>query len=189
MRSRALESTIDRLEPSEPELALMLEAELASHAQQASVGTRAPAARRLERHGELAGARAASGSCWPAAPTSAPGPASRRPRRPRYLEDALADGGLLRDLQLDIAGPFYDVVVGLLATESLDVAEAAVEKALAEARARGVDPGGGLRHGPARVGRAAQGRGRPGGVRRAHGARAADVAPTSRSASRSRSAS
>ncbi len=137
---RALESTIDRLHPDEPELALTLEAELASHAQQASVGTRAPAARRLERHGELTGRTRGERLLLASRAYEHARASPSEADAARYLEGALAEGGLLRDLQLDIAGPFYDVVVGLLATESLDVAEAAVETALAEARARGSIP-------------------------------------------------
>ena len=41
----ALDRAIDVIEPADRELALLLEAELASHAQQASPATRAPAAR------------------------------------------------------------------------------------------------------------------------------------------------
>ncbi len=137
---RAIESTIDRLEPDEPELALVLEAELASHAQQASVGTRAPAARRLERHGELAGRTRGERLVLASRAYEYARASPTEAEAARYLEAALGDGGLLRDLQLDIAGPFYDVVVGLLATDSLDVAEAAVDKALSEARARGSIP-------------------------------------------------
>ena len=51
----ALEGAIEVVEPVDRELALMLEGELASHARQASVETRAPAVERLERHGDLEG--------------------------------------------------------------------------------------------------------------------------------------
>ena len=52
----ALESAIDVVEPEDRELGLLLEAELASHAWQASLETRAPAARRLEQRDDLTGA-------------------------------------------------------------------------------------------------------------------------------------
>jgi hypothetical protein len=52
----ALEDAIDVVEPADRELALVLVAELASYAQQASREARAPAARRLERHAGLEGA-------------------------------------------------------------------------------------------------------------------------------------
>ncbi len=52
----ALEAAIAVVEREDRELALVLEAELAAKAQQASREARAPAAKRLERHGELRGA-------------------------------------------------------------------------------------------------------------------------------------
>jgi hypothetical protein len=67
----ALESAIEVVEPADRERALVLEAELATYAQQASREARAPAARRLERHRHLEGQHRASGWCWPALPSSA----------------------------------------------------------------------------------------------------------------------
>jgi exopolyphosphatase/pppGpp-phosphohydrolase len=51
----AIESAVEVLEPRDREQALLLEAELAFHAHHASVDTRAPVARRMERHGDLEG--------------------------------------------------------------------------------------------------------------------------------------
>ena len=56
------------------------------------------------------------------------------------LADALAGGHLLREQKVDLAGPFYDLVVALLATDALDIAEADLELAIEEARARAYAP-------------------------------------------------
>jgi ATP/maltotriose-dependent transcriptional regulator MalT len=58
----------------------------------------------------------------------------------RHLEGALADGRLLAEQDVDVGGPFYDIVVGLLAADALDVAEGALEQALADARSRAAIP-------------------------------------------------
>lgn len=135
-----LEGAIDALEPDDRELALLLESELASHAHQASGVTQALAVKRLERHQDLAGRTRGERLVL----------ASRAYERARasdsaeeaavQLNTALDGGRLLRDLQLDLAGPLYWLVIGLLPTDSLDVAEASVEQALAEARERGAIP-------------------------------------------------
>jgi hypothetical protein len=49
-------SAIEVVDAGDRELALVLEAELAGHAQEGSLETRAAAASRLERHGDLEGA-------------------------------------------------------------------------------------------------------------------------------------
>jgi DNA-binding CsgD family transcriptional regulator len=136
----ALESAIEIVEPEDRELALLLEAEVATHALQAGLETRAPAARRLERHAGLNGATPgerlvlASVACARARTSASASEAAA------YLEDALAGGRLLREQQRDIVGPFYDLVLGLLATDALDVADAALDQALTDARARASIP-------------------------------------------------
>jgi DNA-binding CsgD family transcriptional regulator/Tfp pilus assembly protein PilF len=136
----ALEGAIDVVEPADRELALTLEGELASHARQASVETRAPAMRRLERHGDLDGSTPgerlvlASLACERARRSESAAEAAR------HLEGALAGGRLLAEQDVDVGGPFYDIVVGLLAADALDVADRALEQALADARARAAIP-------------------------------------------------
>jgi DNA-binding CsgD family transcriptional regulator len=137
----ALHDSIAVVEPADPELALMLEGELASHARQATVEARAPAVRRLERHGELEGSTPgerlvlASLACERARRSESASEAAT------HLEGALAEGRLLADQDVDVGGPFYDVVMGLLAADALDVAERALERALADMQARGSIPG------------------------------------------------
>ena len=131
---------IEKVEPQNRELALELEAELASHAQQAGVETRAPAAERLERRQGLEG-RTRGERLVLASRAYERARASESEREAAaYLEAALDGGRLLDDLRLDIAGVFHDVVIGLLATDSLDVAEACLDRALADARGRGSIP-------------------------------------------------
>ncbi len=137
----ALESAIDAVAPADPELALLLEAELASHALQARLEVRVPAERRLDRYAGLAGGTPgerlvlASLACRRARASESAGEAAA------LLEGALAGGRLLREQQLDIVGPFYDLVLGLLGTDALDAAEAALEQALGDARRRASVPG------------------------------------------------
>jgi DNA-binding CsgD family transcriptional regulator len=132
----ALEAAIDVVEPDDPELALLLEAELASVAWQASLETRAPAARRLEQRGDLEGSTPgerlvlASLACERARASESASEARA------LLEGALAGGRLLDEQKLDIVGPYYDLVLGLIAANAFDVAEASLEQALANARAR-----------------------------------------------------
>ena len=56
------------------------------------------------------------------------------------IERALAGGRLLGEQDFDVVGPFYALVLGLLATDALDLAESSLEQALAEARARASIP-------------------------------------------------
>jgi DNA-binding CsgD family transcriptional regulator len=136
----ALEGAIEVVDPVDRELALVLEGELASHARQAIVEARAPAVSRLERHGDLAGETPgerlvlASLACERARRSETAGEAAG------HLEDALAEGRLLAEQDVDVGGPFYDVAVGLLAADSLDVAERGLERALADARERASIP-------------------------------------------------
>jgi DNA-binding CsgD family transcriptional regulator len=128
------------VEAGDRELALLLEADLAAHAQQARLEARAPAARRLERRGDLKGVtpgerlvRASLAFERARASESAAEAAS-------YLEAGLAGGRLLGEQQLDVAGPFYHLVIGLLATDALHVLDECLEQALADARARASIP-------------------------------------------------
>ena len=136
-----VESAITALEPVDRELSLLLEAELASHTLQASVETRAPAVRRLERHRDLGratpGERLVS-ACLAVERAKRSGSATEAADR---LEEALAGGRLLEEQQGDLIGPFYDLVIGLLATDSLDVVADAIDQALIHARARASIPG------------------------------------------------
>lgn len=132
----ALKSAIQDVEAVDPEMALFLEADLAAHAQEASHEARAPAAKRLERHGGLQGAT--PGECLVLASL-----AFERARASEsaseaaaHLERALADGRLLDEQELDVPPTIYVLVVGLLATEALDLADAVLDRMLTDARTR-----------------------------------------------------
>jgi ATP/maltotriose-dependent transcriptional regulator MalT len=58
----------------------------------------------------------------------------------RYIEGALTAGGLFGERQPDVVGPFYALVIGLLATDALDLGIRSLEHALADARARASIP-------------------------------------------------
>jgi hypothetical protein len=47
---------------------------------------------------------------------------------------------LLGEKELDVAGLFYDLMTGLLATDALDLADACLDEMLADARARASIP-------------------------------------------------
>jgi DNA-binding CsgD family transcriptional regulator len=136
----ALESAIDIVGPQERELALLLEAEVVTHAVRAGVEARASAVTRLRSHRDLVGVTPgerlvlASLACERARTCESASEAAG------YLEEALAGGRLLREQQRDIVGPFYDLVLGLLAADKLDVAEVCLAQALADARARASIP-------------------------------------------------
>ncbi len=135
-----LESAIPVVEAADRELALLLEAEIAAKALQASLEKRAPAARRLSRHGELEGAtpgerlvRASLAFVRARASETASDAVA-------HIERALDGGRLLRDLDLDVVGPFYALMIGLLDTDALDLADRCLEQALTDAHARASIP-------------------------------------------------
>ena len=89
-----------------------------------------------------------------------------------YIERALADVRSLGKQELDVTGPFYLLVVGLVATDALDLADACLEQALSDARGTCFDPGARLRARPCGRFDATGGHGASGGRRR-NGARIA----------------
>jgi DNA-binding CsgD family transcriptional regulator len=137
----ALAPVVDRMDNEDRELALVLEAQLASHAQQAGRDKRERVAERLERRGELEGRTSGERLVRASLAYQHAKESESAAEAAAYLERPLEGGALLRDLKLDVAGPFNDIIVGLLATDSLDVADANLEEALAQARGRGSIPG------------------------------------------------
>jgi DNA-binding CsgD family transcriptional regulator len=136
----AIEPVIGLVEPQDRELALLLEAELAAHAQEASVERRAPAARRLERYADLRGATPAERLVLASLAFERARASESSGVAAGHLERALAEGRLVAEQDVDVAGPFYLLLVGLLATDALDVADACLEQALADARDRASIP-------------------------------------------------
>ena len=136
----AIESVIGVVEAEDRELALLLEAERAGHAQEASLEVRAGAATRLERHGGLEGATPDERLALACLAFERARASESAADAVRHLDRGLADGRLLGKQELDVTGPFYLFMVGLLATDALDLADVCLEQALADARARASIP-------------------------------------------------
>ena len=137
---KAIGSAVEVLERRDREQALLLEAELAFHAHHASLETRAPVARRLERHGDLAGDTPGERLVLASLACERARHAESATEAMAYLEDALAGWRSVGDLQLGMAGLLYDLTIGLLAADALDDADAILDKALADTRAQGSIP-------------------------------------------------
>lgn len=136
----AIDPAIQTVQAEDRELALLLEAELASHAQEGSLEARAAAAARLERHGDLDGVTPGERLVLAVLAFQRARASESASEAVGDLERGLADGRLLGEKELDVAGPFYLLMVGLLATDALDLADACLEHALADARARASIP-------------------------------------------------
>jgi DNA-binding CsgD family transcriptional regulator len=135
-----LEAAFMRIEGLDRELALLLEAELAAKMQQhVSPERRIAAAARLARHSNLAGASSGERLVLASLAFERARACESESEAVRCLERPLASGGLL-DGQLDVVGPFYALMIGLLATDGLDLAIGSLEHALADARVRGSIP-------------------------------------------------
>jgi DNA-binding CsgD family transcriptional regulator len=132
----ALDSAIEAVGPVDRELALQLEAELAAHAQEASRHARAPAAVRLARHSELEGVTPGERLVLASLAFERARASESEREAAAHLERALAGGRLLDEQEIDVPPPLYVLVVGLLSTEALDVAEACMDRMLADARTR-----------------------------------------------------
>ena len=136
----ATESAIEVVETEDRELALLLEAELVSHAQEASLETRTAAASRLERYGDLDGATPGERLVLAVVNFQRARASESATDAVGFLERGLANGRLLGEQEPDAAGPFYLLMVGLLATDALDLADACLEQALVDAHARSSIP-------------------------------------------------
>ena len=136
----AIASAVEVVEPHDGELALLLEGDLAAHAQEAGVERRAPAARRLERFAGLEGATPGERLVLASLAFERARASDSEREAAAHLEGALAGGWLPGEQDVDVAGPFYLLLVGLLATDALDLAEKCVERALADPRVRSSTP-------------------------------------------------
>lgn len=135
----AIESAITRIEPHDTELALVLEAELAAKAQQGSRDVRDRATQRLVRHSNRKGATRGERLVLASLAFERARQSDTERAAVQHIECALAAGGLL-DQQPDVVGPFYALIIGLLATDALDLGRSYLEQALAQARARSSIP-------------------------------------------------
>ena len=135
-----IESSIPRVKPGNPELALILEAELAAKSQQASREARVLAATRLMRHSGLKGVTPGERLILASLAFERARASESAREAIQHIEHALAAGGLHGEQQPDVVGTFYALVVGLLDTDALDLAARFIEQALADARRRGSIP-------------------------------------------------
>ena len=136
----ALESAITVVAPEDPELALILEAELAAKSQQAGREARARAATRLARHSGLAGVTPGERLVLASLAFERARAGDSSSEAVRYIEGALAAGDLIGEKQPDVVGPFYALVIGLLATDALELGIRTLDHALGDARARASIP-------------------------------------------------
>jgi DNA-binding CsgD family transcriptional regulator len=140
----AIESAIDAVEGADREVALVLEADLAAHAQQASLEARVAAVGRLERYAGLDGATPGERLVLASLAFERGRVSESASDAAQHMERALAGGRLLAEQEVDVAGPFYHLVIGLLATDALDLLDECLDQALADARTRGSIPAVGL---------------------------------------------
>ncbi|MGH2589794.1 MAG: hypothetical protein ACRDGW_03235, partial [Actinomycetota bacterium] len=136
----ALGSAIGIVEPVDRELTLLLDADRAAYAQQASLEARTPVVAQLERHGELDGATPGERLVVASLAFERARASESEPEAAAFIERALADDRLLGEQAVDVAGTHYLLLVGLLATDALDLAESCAERMLADASARASIP-------------------------------------------------
>jgi DNA-binding CsgD family transcriptional regulator len=135
-----LDSAITSVEAADPELALILEAEFAAKALQASREARARAAMRLERRHQLAGNSTGERLVLASLAFERARASESASEAVRWIEPALAARGWTGTHQPDVVGPFYALVIGLLPTDALDLGARYLEEALEDARARASIP-------------------------------------------------
>jgi len=135
----AIESDARGSSADDREQALILEAELAAKSQQAGHDARVKAQQRLARHGGLAGTTAGERLVLACLAFEHARAGATEREAVQLIESALARGGLLGQVP-DVVGPFYTLVICLLATDALDLGRSHLDRALAEARARSSIP-------------------------------------------------
>jgi DNA-binding CsgD family transcriptional regulator len=136
----AIGRAMEVVEPEDRELALLLEADRAAYAQQASLDTRAPVVAQLARHGQLDGATPGERLVMASLAFERARASESATEAVAFIERVLADGRLLGEQAVDVAGTHYLLLVGLLATDALDLAESCTERMLGDARARASIP-------------------------------------------------
>lgn len=136
----AMESNIGRIASQNAELALVLEAELAAKALQASRQARTRATERLAGHRDLKGVTPGERLVLATQAFEQARASETAADAVRYIERGLAIGGLIGEQQPDVVGPFYALTIGLLGTDALELAGRQLELALSDARTRGSIP-------------------------------------------------
>jgi DNA-binding CsgD family transcriptional regulator len=135
-----LESAIAIVQGQDTELSLVLEAEFAAKAQQAGGEVRARARARLARHEHLAGNSPGERLVLASLAFERARASEKASDAVGHIERALTEGGWFSERQPDVIGPFYALVISLLATDALDLGRRYLERALLQARARASVP-------------------------------------------------
>ena len=136
----AIEETIEAVEGSDRERALLLEAERQAHAEQISLEQRPLPTRRLDRHANLPGETPGERLVLATIAHEQARSSESATEAAAHLERALAGGRLLDDQALDIAGLYYHLLAALVPTDALDVVEACAEMGIEHARKRASIP-------------------------------------------------
>ncbi len=138
----AIEAAVDLVEPGHGELALQLEGELLTHALQASLETRSRAARRVERHAGVDGSTPGERLVLASLACTRSRAAETARDAAAVLEGVLADGRFVADQNAGVVGLglAYDLTIGLIAANALDVADAYVEELLVRPREQSAIP-------------------------------------------------
>ncbi len=137
---QTIESAIAVVDREDRELGLLLEAELAAKALQASLAARSSAAKRLARHAKLPGTTPGERLVLASLAFEQARASESAGQAVIHIERGLADGRLLREQDFDVVGPFYALMIGLLDTDALDLADRCLGQALVDARARASVP-------------------------------------------------
>jgi DNA-binding CsgD family transcriptional regulator len=137
----ALDSVVPVVEPADRELALFVEADLAAHAQVASREARGLAARRLERHRGLHGATPGERLVLACLAFEDARASESEREAAGHIGRVLAGTELFDEQELDVPPAIYVLLVGLLATDALDLADRVLDRMLTDARARVSIPG------------------------------------------------
>ena len=169
----AIGRAMEVVEPEDRELALLLEADRAAYAQQASLDTRAPVVAQLERHGQLDGSTPGERLVLASLAFERARASESATEAVAFIEGVLADGRLLGEQAVDVAGTHYLLLVGLLATDAW-ISPSRARSGCSPTRGLGLDPGPGVRDGSSGLGLVPTGRNRSRGGRRANDAGAAD---------------
>jgi tetratricopeptide (TPR) repeat protein len=119
----------------------VVEPDLAAHAQVASREARVPAARRLERHRSLRGSTPGERLVLACLAFEHARASESESEAVAHIERVLGGTELLAEQELDVPPALYVLLVGLLATDALDLADAVLERMLADARTRVSIPG------------------------------------------------
>jgi DNA-binding CsgD family transcriptional regulator len=136
----ALESAIRVLEPTDPELALVLESDLAAHAQLAGHEARAPVSTRLERHAGLHGDTRGERLVLASLDFERARASTTEGAAVANLQRAFAAGRLVEEQDVDVPPTIYTLLVGVLGTDALDLADAVLHRMLDDARTIGSVP-------------------------------------------------